>query len=412
MAKDPSKTLPSLVVRQMRLSAVRGPLKGKRYRFSSHRVQVGKAENNDIVIPDDTVSRHHFEVIRDTRGFLVRDLESTNGTLLDGAQIREAYIRPGSIVAAGGARLKFSIGEDRRGPEVFEGTSFGPLVFKSLAMRRLVGAAKEIALSSLPLLVLGEPGTGKKTYCRAIHMASSKRNAPLVFLKASKRMDLVTPVSRSEDLNIARLLREAIGGSLVIEEPWELSGENQATLTMSLKRMDSKNGEPAVRLFATTSRRLSVEVENRRMDGPLASYLGSMRVHMPALRERPGDIEILLENFWDPENKNHHGGFPPFLIDLFYRYLWPGNIRALRLMVDTLASSRGVLPNTLELPTVPFEEGVSFRQQKRSWVDSFERAYLQWLIDGCKGNVSKAAREASMDRKHLNKLLKRHGIKS
>lgn len=412
MAKDSSKTRPSLVVRQLRLSAVRGPLKGKRFRFSSHRVRVGKAENNDVVIPDDTVSRHHFEILRDIRGFLVRDLESTNGTLLDGAQIREAYIRPGSIVAAGGARLKFSIGEDRRDPELFEGTSYGPLVFKSLAMRRLVGAAKEIALSSLPLLVLGEPGTGKKTLCRAVHAASSRRNAPLVFLKASRRMDISPPVSGNEGINIARLLREASTGSLVIEEPWELSNEEQSTLAMSLKRLVTKNGEPGVRLFATTSRRLSAEVENRRMDGPLASYLGSMRVHMPALRDRPTDIQVLLDHFWDPENKNHHGGFPPFLIDLFHRYSWPGNVRALRLMVETLASSRGVLPNSLELPTVSFEEGVSFRQQKKRWVDSFERAYLQWLIDGCGGNVSKAAREASMDRKHLNKLLKRHSIKS
>ena len=68
--------------------------------------RIGKSPDNDLVLSDDTVSRSHCEILRDQRGFLVRDLGSTNGTLLEGAEIREAYLSPGSTLSVGKVELK------------------------------------------------------------------------------------------------------------------------------------------------------------------------------------------------------------------------------------------------------------------------------------------------------------------
>lgn len=391
----------------MRLLALKGPLKGKQYAFSSLHINAGKAEYNDLVIPDDTVSRHHFSITRDIKGFVLRDLGSTNGTFLDGAKIREGYIRPGSILSAGGTRFRFSIGETTKDPRLYNGESYGPMVFESMLMRKIAGAAKEIALSDMPFLILGECGTGKKTFCRAVHEGSTRNDHPLVFLKAG---DNAPPSGKKKsDPDILNLLRSARNGTLVMEDPWDMETEKQILLINSFERMSLEAGHPPIRLAAVSTRKLFPEVAKGRLDKQMASYLGSMSISLPALREHPEDIGILFSHFAGDPGKDHLGDLPLFLLDLFNNFYWPGNIGELKLMIET--GFHGVSRKE-QLSTLPhFDEGLSFREHKKRWVNNFEKSFLQWLYNRCEGNVSKAARKASMDRKHLNKLFKRHGIK-
>ena len=88
-------------LRRCKLVVVKGPQRGTEYLLDGDTIRIGKAPENDFVIGDETVSRVHLEIVRDAKGYLVRDLHSTNGTFLDGAEIKEAYLRPGSIVSAG-----------------------------------------------------------------------------------------------------------------------------------------------------------------------------------------------------------------------------------------------------------------------------------------------------------------------
>lgn len=68
--------------------------------------RVGKSPDNDLVLADETVSRHHFDIIQEEGGYLVRDMGSTNGTIVDGARIREAYLRSGATITAGRVRIQ------------------------------------------------------------------------------------------------------------------------------------------------------------------------------------------------------------------------------------------------------------------------------------------------------------------
>jgi len=102
---------------------------------------------------------------------------------------------------------------------------------------------------------------------------------------------------------------------------------------------------------------------------------------------------------------------------------WPGNVRELRNVIER-ALALGADPGTLVAPLggepaarsaqlrdgIEFEPGVSFRDTKERWNELFERRYLTWLIKRAEGNISKAARDADMDRKYLHKLLRKYGI--
>ena len=99
-------------------------------------------------------------------------------------------------------------------------------------------------------------------------------------------------------------------------------------------------------------------------------------------------------------------------------YEWPGNVRELRNIVERSAylSPDGVIDlmangrSRAQPEKVNFDPTLTFREQKEQAVERFEEAYLHWLLERAGGNISRGAREADMDRKHLHKLLRRYGI--
>src|SRR5262249_15481069 len=151
---------------QCKLVVVKGPHRGREHVLSGDVIRVGKADDNDLVLPEETVSRVHLEILRDAKGYLLRDLHSTNGTFLDGAEIREAYIRAGGVITAGTVQLKFQPFEERI--EIFpsDQESCGELVGRSLRMREIFGLIERVAPTEATLLVEGEPGTGKELAAR------------------------------------------------------------------------------------------------------------------------------------------------------------------------------------------------------------------------------------------------------
>ena len=98
------------------LSVVSGPGRGKEILVSGDRFRIGKSPENDLIVADETVSRFHFEVVRAEGGYLVRDVGSTNGTILDGARIREAYLRSGATITAGRVRIQVHLPVERVDP--------------------------------------------------------------------------------------------------------------------------------------------------------------------------------------------------------------------------------------------------------------------------------------------------------
>jgi DNA-binding NtrC family response regulator len=358
--------------------------------------------------------------VRDAWGYLLRDLESTNGTYLDGAEIREAYIRSGSVITAGQTKVKFRTQEDILEVTAYPDEVMGPLVGRSPTMRLVFGAVNAIADLEIPVLFYGEHGTGRRTLAALLHRMSLRRSFPLVEVNCT-----TTPLSELEETLFDKpgggnTIVLPLGGTLVLVDPWDLSMEFQSRMVKALEsgrgaRRGTDRPVESVRVVTVTSRDLSAEVERGKMDTRLASHLAAVQIQIPPLRKRPQDVDALLEKYMDialsesPQSR----GLPEVLQAAFRSHSWPGNVPELQLFVDSWLTAMQTHSGSglmALLDTGP-DDPLAFRHHKRQWVDTFERHFLTRLMNKCQGNVSQAARLAGMDRKYLNNLLKRHGIK-
>src|ERR1700743_233151 len=165
---------------QCKLVVLKGSQRGKEFVISGDVIRIGKVDENDLALPEETVSRVHCEILRDQKGHLLRDLHSTNGTFLDGAEIREAYIRAGSVITVGTIQLKFQPFEERIEILPSDKERLGELVGRSLKMREIFGLVERIAPTEATVLIEGETGTGKDLVARTLHSLSKRKAAPFI----------------------------------------------------------------------------------------------------------------------------------------------------------------------------------------------------------------------------------------
>ena len=137
------------------LVLVNTPDAGKSYPMGDA-LRIGKAPENDVVIEHPTVSRNHLVVRRQGEQFLVQDLGSTNGTFIDGAQVREAFLRAGSLLEVGDVQLRFQPRVKALDISPTEHDRLGDLVGTSLPMRQIFALIQRIAPTDSTLLLIGE----------------------------------------------------------------------------------------------------------------------------------------------------------------------------------------------------------------------------------------------------------------
>ena len=147
----------------------------------------------------------------------------------------------------------------------------------------------------------------------------------------------------------------------------------------------------------------------------LLHRLAVVRVRVPPLRERKEDIPGLARRILDDLGPRAIGvGLSPETLAALAAYPWPGNVRELRNLVEraaALSAEKPVDPETLGLTPAPARGGsLDYRLAREQAVDAFERDFVVHLLRSCDKNVSRAAREAGIDRVYLHKLIKRHGI--
>jgi DNA-binding NtrC family response regulator len=426
-------------LRQCKLVVLNGPQRGSEHIVQGEVIRVGKGEDNDLIMGDETVSRNHFEIVRDAKGYLLRDLGSTNGTYLDGAEIREAYIRAGAVIAAGAAELKFTPFEERIQILPSEKEKLGEMVGRSLLVRQIFGLIERIAPTDATVLIEGETGTGKDVLARTIHQLSKRKDSPFVVVDCGA---VSGTLIESELFGHEKgaftgaanqrlgAFEYANGGTVFLDELGELSLDLQPKLLRVLEQREirrvggSETIKVDLRILAATRMDLRSEIEKGKFREDLYFRLNVVPILSPSLRDRRDDIPLLVEFFL----KEMAGEEAPSLSDdsmaALMAHDWPGNVRELRNVLEralALRTDPGALVAPLGEPgsliindtndtNFTFEEGLSFRDQKEIWNDEFESRYLRWLLTGAKGNISKAARAADMDRKYLHKLLKKHDI--
>jgi transcriptional regulator with GAF, ATPase, and Fis domain len=428
-------------LRQCKLVVIKGSQRGREFNIASDVIRIGKAEGNDLVLTEDTVSRVHCEILRDARGYLLRDLQSTNGTFLDGAEVREAYVRAGSLITVGTVQIKFQPFEERIEIMPSEAEALGGLLGRSLVMREIFGLLERVAPTEATVLLEGETGTGKDLVARTIHDISRRKDAPFVVVDcgavAGTLIESELFGHEKGAYTGATSTRQgafelAHGGTIFLDELGELSLDLQPKLLRVLEQREirrvggNRTIRVDIRVVAATKKDLRAEVEKGKFREDLFFRLSVVPIYIPPLRQRKEDIPLLVQEF---ARKLGSEGLevPRDALDSLMAHDWPGNVRELRNVLERgvylskqigvdafkLVNVAGVgqtRPSTGDSLPVQFDPNESYRGNKERWNDEFEKRYLEWLLARAEGNISKAAREADMDRKYLHKLIKKHGI--
>ncbi len=419
-------------VRSFRLMVVEGPAQGVDWKSTSSRCSLGSHRSNAVVIQDPTVSRFHCEIVVDDRGARVRDLDSRNGTILDGVSVVEAYLRMGSLLRLGKTVVRFDFGVETNHLPLSMETRFGSLVGVSTSMRTTFALLERAAMTDATVLLEGETGTGKSQAALSIHRKSARKDGPFTAVDCGA---IPANLLESELFGHEKgaftgaserrigAFEEAAEGTLFLDEIGDLPVDLQVKLLRALEthevRRVGSNGyrKVNVRVIAATNRDLRAEVNAGRFRADLYFRLAVLTMELPPLRRRPEDIPVLLDEILAslriPEEMTGQLRSAEFVMQL-QRGAWPGNVRELRNHLARCAVFSTTAPTSLaESRTdgiLRVDSAVPYADERERILVAFERAYIEELMRTHAGKVTRAAEAAGLDRTYLYRLMRRHGI--
>ena len=445
-----------IFIRKGKLEVVDGPDKNKAIAIDHNVVRVGSKENNDLVLTDGTVSRHHFEIEQLKNGYLLRDLESTNGTYVEGLKVREVFLKPNSTIQIGDTAIRFYSADEKVKIIPSKEERFGDMIGRSQKMREIFGLLEKISPTDVTCVIMGETGTGKELVAKAIHYNSRRAKKPFIVFDCGS----VPPTLIESELfghekgsftgavmSRPGVFELADGGTIFLDELGELGLDLQPKLLRVLEQRETRrvganrSTKVDVRVIAATNRDLKDEVKAGRFREDLYFRLSVVSLTLPPLRERKDDIVPIVKHILGKSafNKNKDGqqkitALSPDAEAMLQSYEWPGNVRELHNVVERAGSfcdgdtiyakdmpdhMKGMSRNQQsadggghgggDMP--PVDSSLPFKDAKEKLLDAFEREYLIDLLRRNDKNISKAAKEAEIDRKSISRLLKKHGIK-
>jgi two-component system response regulator GlrR len=410
----------TVVLAGARLVVLKGPDRGRALRITKELISIGTAPSCDLVLTDDTVSAHHLSVRVLQDSYLATDLESTNGTFAGGCRIRSADLQTGDTIDVGRTRVRLEPVAEATELPLSQSTRFGRLLGRSAESRRLFALLEAVAAQDVTVLLVGETGTGKDLAAQAIHETSARAEKPFVVVDCSAispalieaelfghERGAFTGADRSRD----GAFLEADGGTIFFDEISKLPFDMQPKLLRALENREVRPlgaARPSAfdaRVIAASDSDLRVAVNRGTFRADLLYRLNVVTIAMPPLRERPDDIPLLANHFYQELTRVADAVLPLAKLTSLLQHTWPGNVRELRNAVDQWVTLSGLAlePEVDDAPE-------SYRAARARAVAAFERRFLWPLMVKADGNVSLAARLASMDRVNLIKLLRKHGL--
>lgn len=392
---------------------------------------VGRHDGCDIVLEGELTSRRHARFLRNAGFWFIQDLDSRNGVRLNGAAVKRGPLMAGSVLRLGswiGVVRPFEPSSPPRFGDLGDGLFGGPELENAL---QGVDVASRV---NMPVVLEGETGTGKELFARAIHERSC-RGGPFLAVNCAA----LHPSNATAELFGYRrgaftgaveahggLVPAAHGGTLLLDEVADLSLEVQAQMLRAIEQGEvlrlgeSRPTRVDVRFVAATQRPLAQWVSEGRFRADLQARLEGLRIVLPPLRQRMGDVPLLFLNLL-----REHSPSPPRLEARVLEWLtlrdWPLNVRELvALARRTLATYPGASDLSLEqlvaLTCDPLvqrsaESAIPNRPSRRSRVDG--RAFRPEMVETFRaalernsGSVARAAAELKISRQRAYRILR------
>ncbi len=341
---DPSETADSLgpVPHLVFAFGERGARRAERRPLFRPTVELGRGGSPLGVAPldDKRISRRHARLERVAGRWQLTDLDSRNGTTVDGQRVeRPTTLRDRAVIRVGDTLVVFREAPMPSPIELVTAADF-PLVGISAEMGLLRHDIADVAPRPIATLVLGETGTGKEVVARALHSASGRPGAFVAVncaalpppLLESTLFGHVRGAFTGADRARPGLLREAEGGTLFLDELGEMPAPLQAKL---LRALETREVRPVggtgihpidVRLVSATHRDLAEAVRARRFRLDLYGRLAHWTMRLPPLRDRREDVPQLAAAFTDRP-------LDAGLVEALMLHPWPLNVRGLRALI-------------------------------------------------------------------------------
>jgi DNA-binding NtrC family response regulator len=317
----------------------------------------------------------------------------------------------------------------------------------STAFRNVIDLARKVATTDASVFISGESGTGKEQIAQFIHHHSRRSTRPMVAVNCAA---LPEALLESEMFGHVKgsftgavrdkpgLLETANGGTLFLDELTEMPTAIQAKLLRVIqdgvvRRVGSNSTDAVVnvRFIAATNRDPQEAIEAGLLRKDLYYRLRVVPIKIPALRERAEDVPVLAQYFLTQYWKRHRGTaaaprFTAAAIRSLQQRGWSGNVRELQNAIEhtvvLLDPGSQIEPeniaridessqhDVIAAPSATYQDDEAYHSARDRIVAQFEKNYLRWLVSRARGNMSKAARIAGVDRTTLYRLMDKHEL--
>lgn len=397
------------------------PLDGAGYQF-------GRGSEGTAVL-DNRLSRNHFRVQPGKAGYLLEDLESTNGTYLDGRRVQGRVPLDGTVIAAGDTLFVVdSAPRQDRLPALSEvdASAVEGLVGSSSTMEALRASVATVAPEKGGVLLLGPTGCGKEVTAHAIHRASG-RSGPFVpvncaaipsHLAESELFGHEKGAFTGADRARPGAFRASSGGTLFLDEVGDLPSELQPKLLRALQdsTVQPVGGSAAVKVDLRVIAATHKPLDGMDFRQDLLARLCDWVLHIPALADRKADILTLWRHFIETETSEKSWKEDPEVLEALLLHDWPLNVRDLQKLAHRLvvlsADRRFIdldaLPPELSAPILARYAGEEDTLSSSAPAPSLEE--LKGFLADARGNISELARRQGWHRTQVNRWLKKHNI--